>query len=280
MLSYRHAYHAGNFADVLKHLVVTALIQALRRKDKPFFYLDTHSGIGRYDLQNEIAAKTAEWHEGIGRLWHSNSPPELVAEYLRLVREQNPNETLRYYPGSPCLVRSLLRENDRMWLCELHPRDIEQLREIFSRDRQVKVAFEDGFQTIKAVLPAKEKRGLVLIDPSYEIKTDYQRVVTAMQQGYRRFATGIYAIWYPVVHRPWVDQLLNGVRNSGVSSALVVEHNIQADNTGGMTGSGMIVINPPWQFADTMLETLPWLNKALGVEDSATFQVEWLVVKE
>ena len=277
MLSYRHAFHAGNFADVLKHTVLVSLVQSLCRKEKPFFYLDTHSGIGRYDLSAAIAEKTGEWRAGIGRLWQCDTVPTSVAIYLEAVRALNASGKLKDYPGSPRVVRQLLRTKDRMWLCERHPRDIETLKAEFMRDKQVKVAFEDGFQAVKAQLPPKERRGLVLIDPSYEIKSDYKKVVEVMKQGYRRFATGLYAIWYPVVNRQTVDRLWKDVTASGVERAIVAEQSILPDGAGGMTGSGMIVINPPWQFDEQMAEVLPWLNNQLSDEGEGSFQLEWLV---
>ncbi len=278
MLSYRHAFHAGNFADVLKHTVLVALVQSLRRKEKPFFYLDTHAGAGRYDLTTAVAEKTGEWRDGIGLLLaNKGKGPVLTRAYLNLVKAMSRKGSLRYYPGSPRLVRELLRPQDRMWLCELHPRDIEALRREFANDRQVKVAFDDGFQAVKALLPPKARRGLVLFDPAYEVKSDYRTVVEVMMQGYQRFATGMFAIWYPLVERAAVERLWKLVAKSGVARALVVEHSVAIDGCGGMTGSGMIVVNPPWQFDEQMGETLPWLAEVLSPAGGGAFQLEWLV---
>ena len=277
MLSYRHAFHAGNFADVLKHAVLVALVQSLQRKEKPFFYLDTHAGLGRYDLNAAVAEKTGEWRHGIGLLLEKKEKgPVLLRNYLNVVKGLNHKGPLRYYPGSPRLVRELLRPQDRMWLCELHPKDIEGLRREFDQDRQVKVAFENGFQAVKALLPPKERRGLVLFDPSYEVKGDYRTVVEVMMQGYQRFATGQFAIWYPVVDRGAVDRLCKAVAKSGVARALRVEQCIAIDGSGGMTGSGMIVVNPPWQLDEQMAELLPWLTTVLAPAGGGSFQLEWL----
>lgn len=276
MLSYRHAFHAGNFADVLKHTVMTSLAQSLTRKDKPFFYLDTHAGVGSYDLASAAAEKTGEWQQGIGRLWSRPDVPAGVQSYLDVVRALNAGDELRRYPGSPRVVRHFFRPQDRMWLCELHPRDVETLRAEFAEDRQVKIAFEDGFQSVKAQLPPKERRGLVLFDPSYEIKTDFRTVVDVMQQGYRRFATGIYVIWYPVLQRRVVDKLWTDVARSGVEHALAVEQCVAPDGAEGMTGSGMIVVNPPWQFYEQMSAVLPWLTACLAQIGSGTHRLEWL----
>lgn len=276
MLSYRHAYHAGNFADVLKHTVMAALAQSLTRKDKPFFYLDTHAGAGGYDLASVAAEKTGEWRQGIGRIWSRPDLPAMLQPYLDVVRAMNPDGELHRYPGSPRVVRHFFRGQDRMWLCELHPRDVEDLRAEFEGDRQVKVAFEDGFHAIKAQLPPKERRGLVLFDPSYEIKTDFRTVVDVMQQGHSRFATGTYVIWYPVLQRRMVEKLWADVARSGVERAVVVEQCVLPDGAEGMTGSGMIVVNPPWQFEEQVAAALPWLTDCLAQTGSGRYRLEWL----
>lgn len=277
MLSYRHAFHAGNFADLLKHVALVALVRSLQRKEKPFFYLDTHAGIGRYNLTSAVAAKTGEWREGVGRLWSAADAPGVVADYIGLVHRFNEGAALRQYPGSPAVVAALARPQGRLWLCELHPRDIETLRQTFAGERRVKVAFEDGFQAVKAQLPPRERRGLVLIDPSYEIKEDYRRVVEVIKQGYRRFATGIYALWYPVVERATIDRLWRAVAASGVARAAVFELGVRPDGSGGMTASGMIIVNPPWRFDEQMAEALPWLVERLAPEGGGHFRMESLV---
>ncbi len=283
MLSYRHAFHAGNFADVLKHMVLVTLIQSLRRKETPFFYLDTHAGIGSYDLQAAMARKTAEWQAGIGVIWQAGDAPPVVADYLAQVRAFNGEGELRRYPGSPLLVRPLLRDKDRMRLCELHPRDIEQLQQVFQGERRAQLAREDGFAALKSALPPPQRRGLVLIDPPYEVKTDYQTVADALQQGLKRFATGMYAVWYPVVDRAQIERMLRRIRDvaadGGAKSVLVVEQCLRPDEQMGMSGSGMVVINPPWQFDEQMRAALDWLLPRLSEDGQGVNRLQWLMAE-
>src|SRR5476649_997508 len=188
MLSYRHSFHAGNHADVLKHTVQSLIIESLKEKDKPFLYLDTHAGAGRYQLSGEHAERTGEYLEGIARIWQRDDIPEELAAYMSVVGHFNRNENLRYYPGSPLIARQLLREEDKLHMTELHPSDFPLLRNEFQKDSRAKVLREDGYQQIKAQLPPLSRRGLILMDPSYELKTDYQDVVKGIQEGYKRFA--------------------------------------------------------------------------------------------
>lgn len=198
MLSYRHSFHAGNHADVLKHTVQSLIITALKGKEKPFLYLDTHAGAGRYQLSGEHAERTGEYLEGIAKLWQRDDIPEALTPYLNAVKAYNSNGTLRLYPGSPLIARQLLREQDSINLTELHPSDFPLLRCEFQRDSRAKVVREDGYQQLKSQLPPASRRGFILIDPPYELKTDYQAMVKGIQEGYKRFATGVYALWYPV----------------------------------------------------------------------------------
>lgn len=277
MLSYRHAFHAGNHADVLKHLTQVLILESLLRKDKAFFYLDTHAGAGLYDLRSAESDKTGEFREGIARLLEVEALPAVLQSYLAMIREMNPVGALIHYPGSPWVAKQLLRAQDRACLCELHPTDFGILRNNFAGARQFRVEQQDGFQQLKALLPPPERRGLVLIDPPYEIKTDYERVVKAVAEGVKRFATGIYAIWYPVVSRAQIDALEQGFKASGVKRILLAELNVQADSDEyGMTGSGMIVVNPPWQLDDKLAEALPFLTDVLGQSAEANWRLQWL----
>ena len=201
MLSYRHSFHAGNHADVLKHTVQSLIIEALKEKEKPFLYLDTHAGAGRYQLSGEHAERTGEYLEGIARIWQQDDLPAELEPYISVVEHFNRNGQLRYYPGSPLIARQLLREQDSLQMTELHPSDFPLLRAEFQKDSRARVDKADGYQQLKAKLPPVSRRGLILIDPPYEIKTDYQAVVTGIHEGYKRFATGTYALWYPVVLR-------------------------------------------------------------------------------
>ena len=213
MLSYRHSYHAGNHADVLKHIVLTLCINSLKEKEKPFLYLDTHSGAGRYLLQSEHAEKTGEYLSGINLIWQQSETPELLNTYLSVLKRYNPFDNLKYYLGSPLIAKQLLREQDKINLTELHPTDYPLLRQEFSKDKRARVLREDGFSQLKSKLPPESRRGIVLIDPSYEIKDDYQKIPKALLEAYKRFATGIYLIWYPVVSRTQTQNMIDEIVN-------------------------------------------------------------------
>ena len=277
MLSYRHSFHAGNHADVLKHIVQSLILDALKQKEKPFMYHDTHSGVGRYDLTHEWAEKTGEYKQGIARLWQKESMPSGLQSYLDAIADLNDNGELRYYPGSPRVARAQLRSQDKMVLTELHPSDYSLLEQEFHRDRQVRIYKEDGFQRLKASLPPKERRGLVLIDPPYELAKEYRDVVTAIAQSYKRWATGIYAIWYPVVNRLDIEDMIEGLESLGIRNILKIELGVSKDtNERGMTASGMIVINPPWKLRAQMEEILPFLKQIIAPV-TGHYSVEWIV---
>ncbi len=277
MLSYRHSFHAGNHADVLKHIVQSLILNSLQQKEKPFVYHDTHSGVGRYDLTHEWSEKTGEYKQGIARVWQQDNIPAELDSYLDAIRQLNQGETLRYYPGSPQVARAHLREQDRMVLTELHPSDYPLLEQEFHRDRQVSIYKEDGFARLKASLPPQERRGLVLIDPPYELAKEYRDVVRAITQSYKRWATGIYAIWYPVVNRCDIDDMLQGLQGLEIRKILQIELGVAPDtNERGMTASGMIVINPPWTLESQMQTILPFLKQAIAPA-TGHYKVEWVV---
>jgi 23S rRNA (adenine2030-N6)-methyltransferase len=276
MLSYRHGFHAGNFADVLKHSIVSLIIQALKQKDKPFVYIDTHAGAGKYQLQSEFAQKTAEYQQGIARLWQANSIPEAARDYLAVVRAENTAQLLRY-PGSPQLVRRLIRNQDRMQLSELHSTDFSSLQQLFAGDKSVSVAKEDGLQTLLKKLPPIQRRGLVLIDPSYEVKADYRKVIDSLIKAHQHFANGCYALWYPVIDRQVTETMLQRLADSGIRRQLRIEHCVKADGAvRGMTGSGMLLINPPWPLEEQANSLLPWLNQLL-TDNQGHWQIVWQV---
>ncbi len=284
MLSYRHSFHAGNHADVLKHIVQMLIIESLKQKEKGFYYLDTHAGVGHYRLFSEEAEKTGEYAEGIGRLWTQwleakETIPETVQRYLSLIKKLNyGGKELRYYAGSPLIAAQLLRSQDRGLITELHPTDFPLLRNNFKEYPNITAKRDNGFQQLKATLPPKERRGLVLIDPPYELKEDYELVVKAIDEGYKRFATGIYAIWYPVVLRTQTKRMIKALEASGIRKILQIELAVRPDSDQrGMTASGMIVINPPWQLEKQMREILPYLVKTLVPEGTGSFKVEWIV---
>ncbi|MDV2401124.1 23S rRNA (adenine(2030)-N(6))-methyltransferase RlmJ [Vibrio cholerae] len=277
MLSYRHSFHAGNHADVLKHIVQSLILNSLQQKEKPFIYHDTHSGVGRYDLTHEWSEKTGEYKQGIARVWQQDNIPAELDSYLDAIRQLNQGETLRYYPGSPRVARAHLREQDRMVLTELHPSDYPLLEQEFHRDRQVSIYKEDGFARLKASLPPQERRGLVLIDPPYEQAKEYGDVVRAIAHSYKRWATGIYAIWYPVVNRCDIDDMLEGLQGLEIRKILQIELGVAPDtNERGMTASGMIVINPPWTLESQMQTILPFLKQAIAPA-TGHYKVEWVV---
>ncbi|MGV6987737.1 23S rRNA (adenine(2030)-N(6))-methyltransferase RlmJ [Testudinibacter sp. P80/BLE/0925] len=276
MLSYRHSFHAGNHADVLKHLVLVRMIRALQQKEKGFFYLDTHAGVGRYNLTGYEAEKTAEYLDGIARLWHRDDLPPEVADYVAQIKKLNHGAQLRHYAGSPLIVANLLRPQDRALLTELHPGDFPLLRNNFKQYENVTTKRDNGYQQLKAALPPKERRGLVLIDPPYELKEDYELVVQAIVEGYKRFATGTYAIWYPVVLRQHVKRIVRGLEQSGIRKILQIELAVRPDSDQrGMTASGMIVINPPWTLEAEMKATLPYLANTLAPETGA-WKLDWI----
>ncbi|WP_032092492.1 23S rRNA (adenine(2030)-N(6))-methyltransferase RlmJ [Necropsobacter rosorum] len=278
MLSYRHSFHAGNHADVLKHLVLMLIIESLQQKEKGFYYLDTHAGVGRYRLFGEEAEKTGEFAEGIGRLWERQDLPQAVARYVQQVKKINyGGKALRYYAGSPLIAASLLRPQDRALLTELHPSDYPLLRNNFKQFDNVTTKRDNGFQQLKATLPPKERRGLVLIDPPYELKADYDLVVQAVIEGYKRFATGIYALWYPVVLRQQTKRMIKNLQASGIRKILQLELAVRPDSDQrGMTASGMIVVNPPWTLEAQMKTVLPYLARVLVPEGTGSWSLQWI----
>ncbi|NLS14441.1 23S rRNA (adenine(2030)-N(6))-methyltransferase RlmJ [Vibrio sp. SM6] len=281
MLSYRHSFHAGNHADVIKHIVQSLILETLKQKEKPFVYHDTHSGAGRYDLTHEWSEKTGEYKQGIGRIWHNGEIKSLVPGYFAAIEALNPtlaaNESLRYYPGSPRVARAQIREQDRIVLTELHSSDYPLLQQEFARDRHVTIYQEDGFRRLKASLPPAERRGLVLIDPPYELAKEYRDVVKAIGESYKRWATGIYAIWYPVVNRATIDDMIDGLKALGIRKILQLELGVSPDtNERGMTASGMIVINPPWTLESQMQTILPALQHAIAPA-TGHYTIDWIV---
>lgn len=264
MLSYRHAFHAGNFADVLKHLVQVEILTYMHKKDKPFVYIDTHAGAGIYSLDSASAQKTAEHVTGISAL-RSVDWPELK-NYLSVVKELSQKDGQQnLYPGSPAIAQEFLREYDKAVLFELHPNDFLRLDELMSNDRRIRVNKSDGFQGLLASVPPLIKRGLILIDPSYEIKSDYEEVVDVLAAAHRRFAIGTYALWYPVVDRERIDKLENDLKATGIKNIQQFELGLKEDSTGhGMTSAGMIVINPPYTLKATLDSVLPKISKHLA----------------
>lgn len=284
-MNYRHQFHAGNFADVMKHALLVQLVRALQRKERGFLYLDTHAGRGRYDLaaaaQGDSLARAPEWPEGIGRLWTAEDLPPLLADYRDLVRafdrrQGNLETTPRFYPGSPVLVRALTRPQDRLMLFEQHPAECAALRDEFARDRQVSVQASDGYGAPRAVLPPPERRALVLIDPPFEAQDEFRRVVDAVREGLRRLPAGVFALWYPLTERARVDAFFDELRGLALPPTLAWE--LVVDPTAPkMKGCGLVIINPPWRFEAETSPLMHSLAQRLGRQAQASAQPRWLV---
>lgn len=291
MLSYRHAFHAGNHADVLKHVVTMQLLSYLGQKDAATMYIDTHAGAGLYALDGGYAAKNAEFESGIARLWDRKDLPAPLAEYVKLIKELNPSGKMRYYPGSPYCADKVMREHDRLRLFELHPADFKILQDNFrkveahaaaqgerpsTRGTRMMIQKGDGFQGLKALLPPPSRRGLVLIDPPYEDKGDYKRVKDTLQDALVRFATGIYAVWYPVLHRMESRQLPDKLKRLTSNGWLNVTLTVSTPSPDGfgLHSSGMFVINPPYTLEPMLRDLMPFLVTALGTDSGAGFTLE------
>lgn len=267
MLSYRHAFHAGNYADVLKHALLTRVLLYMTQKSKPLYYFDTHAGRGLYDLTSFEAGKTGEFHRGIGLLQRQESPPELWP-YLDCVESVNQDSNQRViYPGSPWIAQQFLRSSDRLHLCELHPQDFTPLNGYFSSNRQAKCFREDGFAKALASLPPPEKRGVVMVDPSYEVKSDYSQVVEFLGKAHRKFAMGVFILWYPIADPVRTERMKQQLLDSGIRRISQFELQLTRDHQQfGMTGTGLLVINPPWTLMAEMRTILAHLAQCFKAE--------------
>ena len=276
MLAYRHAFHAGNHADVLKHAVLTLVLRHMNLKDKPYRMIDSHAGAGGYSLEGRYAQKKGEFEQGIARLWERDDLPPALADYVTLVRQFNPDGRLVQYPGSPAIAHMVLRPGDQLRLFELHPTDHRILASYLGEAKGVEVYDSDGFDGLKGQLPPSSRRAVVLMDPSYEGHRDYGRVVAALREGIARFADGVYLVWYPQVSKLEAAQLpkrLEALAPKGwLHARLTVQ---QPDQQGyGLAGSGMFVINPPYTLHAEMLKLLPYLTEVLGQYDGANYLLE------
>ncbi|ELX09495.1 putative external-DANN catabolic protein [Janthinobacterium sp. HH01] len=291
MLSYRHAFHAGNHADVLKHFVTIQLMQYLNQKDTAYSYIDTHSGAGVYALDGSFASKNAEYDTGIGPLWERTDMPAPLKEYVDLIRAMNPSGKMRYYPGSPYIADQVAREHDRLRLFELHPADSKLLADNFrkldehaaqqgirptTRGKRVLVTRGDGFQALKALLPPPSRRALVLIDPPYEDKQDYKKVKDTLAEALVRFPTGTYAVWYPLLQRMESRQFADKLKQLQCSDWLnvVLTTNTPMPDGFGLHSSGMFILNPPYTLEPMLKEVMPYLVKVLGKDSGARFTLE------
>lgn len=282
-MNYRHGYHAGNFSDVLKHIVLIALIQALSRKDKPFCYLETHAGRGEYDLYSDFSQKTQEYANGIARIMETTKLPAnkdvplLIKTYQEIVTQLG---YPHYYPGSPLIAKKLLRQNDRMVLMENHPEEYQYLRQYFKKDPQTEIHHQDGYLGIKAFLPPKERRGLILIDPPFEQVSEWEDLTTAVKQGLQKFPNGVYAIWYPLKNQRAVGSFLKKLSTLELPDTLITELSIYPEDTqSNLVGCGLVIINAPWQFEQEFKSVLSWIWKTLAINNSGSFSIRSLFNK-
>ena len=284
-MNYRHAYHAGNFADVLKHAVLALIVTHLKRKPQPFRVIDTHAGVGVYDLGAEEAGKTGEWRDGIGRIL-ADTPPhdvaEILAPYLDVVRAENPtgatgDEALARYPGSPLLARRLLRPGDKLVVNEAHPEDGARLKTLFMKDPAVKVLALDGWMALKSLLPPPERRGLVLIDPPFEDPGEFHRLVEALGAAHRRFATGTIVFWYPVKDPRRIRAFHRDAAALAIPKLLVAELCVRPPlSEGALAGAGLLILNPPFTLHAALETLLPYLARTLRQAPGAESRLEWL----
>ena len=279
-MNYRHIYHAGNFADVLKHAVLARLIRYMQKKDGGFRVLDTHAGIGLYDLSSEEAQKTGEWLEGIGKLMEAElgaQVAELLEPYLSAIRELNPEGRLRFYPGSPKLARMLFRPQDRLSAMELHPEDFARLHRLFEGDHHVRITELDGWLALGAHLPPKEKRGIVLVDPPFEEEDEYQRLAKGLDRAYRRFPGGTYCLWYPLKKGAPIKEFHETLQALDIPKMLCAELTVRSDRgMTGLTGSGLVIVNPPFTLKDELHQLLPALKDHLAQDRFASHRAFWL----
>jgi 23S rRNA (adenine2030-N6)-methyltransferase len=283
-MNYRHAFHAGNIADVLKHAVLARILVHLREKAAAFRIIDTHAGAGRYDLASEQAARTGEWHDGIGRLWAAalaDDARDLLAPYLAAVAVDNGGGALRHYPGSPLIALHLMRPQDRLVACELEPGAAKALAANLRRDVRARAVAIDGWTALNAYVPPRERRGVVLIDPPYEDKHEFARLADALAAAQRKWATGIYLVWYPIKDRVGPDRLVAMLRRSVTpkSGQKVIRVELEwalSEAREGLAGAGLVIVNPPWRLADELGWLLPALRTALGLPAGGRTKVDWL----
>jgi 23S rRNA (adenine2030-N6)-methyltransferase len=276
-MNYRHAFHAGNHADVLKHYILSRLIALLSRKEAPFAYLDSHAGVGLYDLQGDQASRTGEWLQGIARLWQAEEVPDQLVDYLEVIRAMNPDGVLRHYPGSPELARLLTREQDRLHLNEKHPEDGRLLKENMAGDRRVAVHLGEGWHVPRALLPTREKRVLLLIDPPFEQADEQERCVQALNEAIGRMRQAVVAIWYPIKELGQLRRFYRDLEKSNAPKLLRIELYVHpADDAQRLNGSGLVISNPPWGLEDELKQVLPWLTTLLG-QSQAGWRMDWLI---
>jgi 23S rRNA (adenine2030-N6)-methyltransferase len=278
-MNYRHAYHAGNHADVLKHAVLARLIEHMKKKDKPFRVIDAHAGIGVYDLSGTEAGKTGEWEGGIGKLAEPFAPEveALLAPYRAVIAALNPGGDLRHYPGSPELALRLMRTQDRLIANELHPQDAIALERHYLHDQRCDVTSMDAETCLKAKLPPPERRGLILIDPPYELKTETEKTLRMLAHGLRRFLQGVFVVWYPLKADATAETVLAGIKEIGLPGTLKVELRVrEAFSAGGLAGSGLAILNAPWKLDEELRLLVPVLAQRLGIGAWGRSEIGWI----
>ncbi|MBB3228677.1 23S rRNA (adenine2030-N6)-methyltransferase [Luteibacter sp. Sphag1AF] len=279
-MNYRHAYHAGNFADVLKHMVLIALLDAMKSKPTPFCFIDTHAGRGLYDLRGAEARKTGEADDGIGQLRSATGLPPLLWKLLETVKAAGDgDDSLRFYPGSPWIAGHMMRPTDGAQLCELRLDEADALRHLFRNDSRVHVHQRDGYEALKALTPPKEKRGLVLIDPPFEAQeAEFRLIEKSLKSALERWPTGVYAVWYPIKVRSHVQPFHRWLTKCGARRVLMTEILLNPENTPlRLQGTGVAIVNAPWKLDDTLRDSLRYLAKVLGKERQAEYKLSWLV---
>lgn len=279
-MNYRHAFHAGNHADVLKHWVLSVIFKRLALKDTPYAYLDSHAGVGLYDLFGNSASRTGEWLQGIGRIWDAKNPPECLQDYLSCIQALNPEGGLRHYPGSPELARRLSRPQDRLYLNEKHPEDSGLLKENMWADERVAVHRGEGWHLPRALLPTQEKRVVLLIDPPFEQADELSRCVQALQDAIGRVRQTIGVIWYPIKDERQLKRFYQDLSHSGAPKLLRAELWIHpVDNAERLNGSGLVISNPPWGLEEVLAQTLPWLAEQLA-QSQGGWRLDWLIEEQ
>jgi 23S rRNA (adenine2030-N6)-methyltransferase len=279
-VNYRHAYHAGNFADVLKHVVFVRVLVHLCSKETPFCVIETHAGAGSYDLRNDAPSRTGEWRAGIGRLLArplGTDADKIVGPYLALVRRENVGPELEIYPGSPAIALALTRPHDRLVFHEKHPEEYKELVAVVGGDKRARAVEGDGWTAIKASVPPPERRGVLLVDPPFEEPNEFGRLAKGLAEAHRRWATGIYLLWHPIKDARETDGFVRRVARLGIPKILRVELAVGTPRAGGpLAACGMLAINPPWRLEQELRALLPALAPALAREGSARYRLEWL----
>jgi 23S rRNA (adenine2030-N6)-methyltransferase len=278
-MNYRHIYHAGNFADVFKHCVLIVLAQSLLKKTGPILFLETHAGIGKYDLTSAVAQKTREYENGATRIYNLHNNLPTIKTYQNIIHIINAHtKTLHFYPGSPLIIRYLMRTQDYMALIELHQEDIKLLKRCFYQDQQVAVHLANGYHSLKAFLPPKHGRSLILIDPPFEEKNEFEQIITGLQIALKRFSNGVYMIWYPIKNTSKTKDFYKKLKTIECKNILAIELTISKTVVNsGLNSCGLIIINIPWQLELKLKPVISWLSRTLALDPTGEYKIKWLI---